>query len=220
MLKKITVVPEVTEEQILGEIESLGGMKKVYEKEIRQLKAKLKTFGGIDKLEELNLNLKNSNNKYNELEQKKKDLERITEKLAKQLEKNVKAQENYSKTYEENKRIKILNKEYEKTNKLEIQIKIQADSKLSKIEKANMLEANIASISEEVKKFKEEASVFSTINEDNPVTSVSQLKRQMLKTKREFKNEMKQNKDIIDSLNEQLIILKKRCKELTQVSTY
>ena len=122
MLKKITVVPEVTEEQILGEIESLGGMKKVYEKEIRQLKAKLKTFGGIDKLEELNLNLKNSNNKYNELEQKKKDLERITEKLAKQLEKNVKAQENYSKTYEENKRIKILNKEYEKTNKLEIQI--------------------------------------------------------------------------------------------------
>ena len=42
----------------------------------------------------------------------------------------------------------------------------------------------------------------------------------MLKTKRELKNEMKQNKDIIDSLNEQLIILNKRCKELAQVSVY
>ena len=201
---KIIIPTEVNEKQIEGEIESIASMKNVYEKEMKNLKAKLKIKADFMTIIEYERTLTNSIAKYNNLEQEKKNLERKIKKTSKGLEKTFALKMKEEDDEEQDNRYKILTKEYERTEIFEGKLKAERNAESSKAEKIKILQENINKITKELEELKKEGSTFKNSTTRTNPKDLEEAKNKLNELTNEYMSKSRRIKLKIKSLETKL----------------
>lgn len=229
-LKKEVKAPSATQEaQLLNELECLRKLIRVYKNEKEALMGRLKTKTGVERVQELEVQVTTNKKFYEEKVKKVKEVHKQNKEMEKNLEKAVYRKEQGLPIvevnilyifYKEQDALRMINKETAKGIEIEQKIKQETEDMVAKEKKMKEVSEKASRIEKEVRELKIKESEDKEIKEEIKMdkgNNIDELKDKIQSIQEEMETESKKNGKKILELRNSLKIEKEKYREIMKV---